>query len=131
MASKSTQSGVLLSSADFDALMDELDALRAELEDRREPGRGTALIAIDCGAGVGSIVKVEDRAGRTSEYELVGQADGAPVPEQVSLASATGRALLGARPGDRVRVTHANGRQRRVRVVNVKPARAAGLRALG
>jgi len=86
------------------------------------------VVTIDGAAGVGSIIEVADRAGRTTEYELVGPTDGAPVPERVSLASATGEALLGARPGDRVRVTNANGRQRRVRVVNVKPALAAGLR---
>jgi hypothetical protein len=86
-------------------------------------------VAINGGAGVGWIVKVADRAGRTTEYELVGPTEGEPVREHVSLASATGKALLGARPGDRVRVTHANGRQRRVRVVNVKPALTAGLRA--
>lgn len=156
--------GVLLSSGDFDALMDELESLRAALTDRPEPGRVPAtagadlltelqsagvaedriaqvaalierasmlddVVAINGGAGVGSIVKVVDRAGRMTEYELVGRADGAPVRERVDLSSATGKALLGARPGDRVRVTNANGRQRRVRVVNVKPALAAGLRA--
>jgi transcription elongation GreA/GreB family factor len=142
MASKSMQSpapvrpyptglGVLLSTGDFDALMDELDSLRAALQDRRErvPAPADADVAINGGAGVGSIVEVADRAGRTTEYELVGRRDGAPERERVSLASATGKALLGARPGDRVRVTSANGRQRRVRVVNVKPALAAGLRA--
>ena len=159
-----TGPGVLLSSADFGALMDELESLRTALKARRGSTSGPTvaradllaalesagadeeriaqvaalierasmlddIVVVNGGAGLGSIIKVADRAGRTTEYELVGRTEGEPVREQVDLASATGKALLGARPGDRVRVTHANGRQRRVRVVNVVPALAAGLRA--
>jgi hypothetical protein len=90
---------VLLSASDFDALMRELTA----------NGR----------AGLGSIVKVADRAGRTSEYELIGRPGPQDARRRVPLDSSTGRALLGARPGDYVRVTLPNGRQRRVRVIDV------------
>src|SRR5690348_12834726 len=55
------------------------------------------VVAITGGAGVGAIITVEDRAGRTTEYELVDRMDSAPVREQVRLASATGKAPVGAR----------------------------------
>ena len=75
--------------------------------------------ALEGRAGLGSVVTVADRAGRVTEYELIAQ----PVPEdtrqRVTVDSETGRALLGARPGEYVRVTLANGRQRRVSVISV------------
>src|SRR3954468_22618706 len=57
------------------------------------------------GAGPGSIVTVSDRAGRTSEYELLGRPDPDAARQRVPVASPVGRALLGARPGDYVHVT--------------------------
>src|SRR3954469_25249708 len=51
-----TETKVLLSAADFDALLGELAALREAVE-------GTA--------GLASVVTISDRAGRTWEYELV------------------------------------------------------------
>ena len=82
-----------------------LHALMQELELRR-------------GARLGSIVEVVDRAGRRTQYELVSPAPG-PYPVAVTPESPTGRALWGARPGDAVRVTLSNGRERRVRVTSV------------
>ena len=160
-----------MATADFDALMSELDALRravvstnagpaaaAQRDPAVAPGATDLLAAlehagversridqvmslielasaldavatIDGGAGVGSTVYVEDRAGRESAYELVAQSDAADARERVSLGSPVGRALLGARPGDRIRITLGNGRRRNVRVVNVQPRGLAPLRA--
>lgn len=80
-------------------------------------------------AGPGSVVTVADRAGRVTEYELIAR----PAPEderrRVTLASPTGRALLGARSGDYVRVTRPNGRLLRVKVLSIVPGSgpAAGI----
>jgi transcription elongation GreA/GreB family factor len=71
------------------------------------------------GAGLGSIVRVVDRVGRTSEYELIGRPDLGAARQKVIRTSPNAKALLGARPGDDVQVTLANGRQRRVRIVSV------------
>ena len=157
-----TGPGVLLSSADYAALLDELESLRAaargELPQRAcaDGADGADLLAalvttgvdeqriaqvaalvelasivddaavVSNAAGLGSIVKVEDRAGQMTEYELVGLTDQKPPPERVALASATGKALLGARPGDVLRIELPNGRQRRVRVTNVTRVPALG-----
>ena len=87
------------------------------------------VVAVNGGAGIGSIVNVQDRGGRSTEYELVGRSLPEPRRSQVMLGSPTGKALLGARPGDVVRVTLPNGRSRRVRVINVTPTLAGSLRA--
>ena len=73
------------------------------------------------GAGAGSVVRVEDRAGRISEYELVERSETA-ARERVTLGSPVGQALLGARPGDHIPITFGNGRRRRVRVLDVAAA---------
>jgi len=80
-------------------------------------------------AGLGSIVKVADRFGRSSEYELIGPSERHEARERVTLDSPVGHALLGARPGDYVRVTMSNGRQRRVRVMDVIPRSPGSLHA--
>lgn len=72
---------------------------------------------------------MQDRGGRTTEYELVGRSLPESQRKQAMLGSPTGKALLGARPGDVVRVVLPNGRSRRVRVINVTPTLAGSLRA--
>src|SRR4051794_29801015 len=72
-------------------------------------------------AGLGSTVEVADRAGRRTRYEIVAQPP-RPAPRPATLDSAEGLALLGARPGDALTIPTANGRLRRVSVVDVTPA---------
>jgi transcription elongation GreA/GreB family factor len=76
------------------------------------------LASVGDGARVGSIVQVEDRAGRISEYELVERPDDA-ARHRVTPDSAVGQALFGARRDDRLRITFGNGRCCRVRVLDV------------
>jgi transcription elongation GreA/GreB family factor len=71
-------------------------------------------------AGPGSTVVVVDRAGTTTIYELVARPPG-PAPHRVTIESAEGCALLGARPGDALTIPTRNGRPRRVSVVEVTP----------
>jgi transcription elongation GreA/GreB family factor len=141
--------GVFLSSSDFEALVGELESLRAAVRvdehsaastsllpareraeaDAARLGEGASLIelasaptrvaTVNGGAGPGSVVKVADRAGRTSEYELTLRQDADHGRLKVTLSSPVGKALLGARSGDYVPVTLSNGRRRRLRVINV------------
>jgi transcription elongation GreA/GreB family factor len=76
---------------------------------------------LDARASLGSVVTVADRAGRVTEYELIARPAREDSQQRVTIGSKTGRALLGARPGEYVHVTLANGRQRRVRVISVGP----------
>jgi transcription elongation factor GreA len=70
-------------------------------------------------AGLGTIVRVKDGAGREAQYELVGVRMNDPGRPQVTPASPIGQALYGARPGDTVHVSLPNGRQRTLTVLAV------------
>jgi transcription elongation GreA/GreB family factor len=99
------EAGVYLTESDFAALMDELEWLRGAVAAR-----------------AGSLVRVRDRRGRTTEYELIEQAEPADAREKVTVGSPLGQALIGARPGDFINLVAGNGRRRRVRVLDVRPA---------
>jgi transcription elongation factor GreA len=72
------------------------------------------------GAALGSLVWVQDDAGRAAEYELVGRRSAHDDGSQVSLASPVGKALQGAQPGDVVQVELPNGRTRSLTVLDVR-----------
>jgi transcription elongation factor GreA len=77
-------------------------------------------------ATLGSFVEVRDRAGDQTEYEIVGWRSAKALRTQVTPASPIGKALLGARSGDVVRVQLPRGRERTLEVMAV---RRAGARA--
>jgi transcription elongation factor GreA len=79
----------------------------------------------DAGAGLGSLVRVRDDRRRTREYELVGRLGANEGRSQVSLRSPVGKALLGARAGDIVHFTLPSGRERSLRVLEVRGTLAA------
>ena len=73
----------------------------------------------DGAAGLGSTVRVADDAGRTIEYRLIGRRTADSRPDEVSLGSPVGKALVGAWPGDVVRVSLPSGRDRSLTVLGV------------
>jgi transcription elongation factor GreA len=75
-------------------------------------------------AGLGSIVRVEDQTGAQAEYEIVGRRSEASDRPQITPASPMGEALLGAAPGDEVRVSLPNGKDRRFTVIAVETGQA-------
>ena len=74
----------------------------------------------DGGAGLGSTVRVADAEGRTTDYDLIGRRGQDSERHEVTLASPVGRALWGARPGDLVHVRLPDGRDRALRVLDVR-----------
>jgi transcription elongation factor GreA len=80
-------------------------------------------------AGLGSFVRVRDPAGKHVEYEIVGWRSIEALQTQVTPASPIGKALLGARGGDVVRVLLPSGRERTLEVVAVRSAQAERARA--
>jgi transcription elongation factor GreA len=77
--------------------------------------------AFDGRAGHGCQVRVRDGRGRVSRYRLVGRRSPSAIDGDVSIASPVGQAILGARPGDVVRVTPPSGHERTLRVIEVIP----------
>jgi transcription elongation factor GreA len=70
-------------------------------------------------AGLGSIVRVRDQAGKEAEYELVGRRAEGAQRTQVTPGSPVGKALMGARAGDQVLITLPGGRRRTLTVAAV------------
>jgi transcription elongation factor GreA len=86
-------------------------------------------LANDDLAGLGSFVQVRDRGGRHAEYEIVGWRSAEALQTQVTPASPLGKALLGARSGDVVRVLLPRGRERTLEVMAVRRAQGERSRA--
>jgi transcription elongation factor GreA len=98
-----------------------LDEARiAQLEDLLRVSSIVEL-ADDGLAAVGCTVRVADDRGGVREYRLVGRRGDDAGRNDVSAGSPVGAALLGAAPGDRVRVTLPNGRERTLRVLAIVP----------
>jgi transcription elongation factor GreA len=74
----------------------------------------------DGGAGLGSTVRIADEEDRTTEYDLIGRRSQDSERHEITLASPVGKALWGARPGDVVRVRLPDGRDRTLRVLDVR-----------
>lgn len=90
---------------------------------QNDEGFDEALRYTRC-AGPGSTVTVVDRHGRTTVYELV-EREPDPAPQRATIESPEGITLLGARSGDAITIRMRNGRQRRIRVVNVGASTSA------
>src|SRR3954469_16642919 len=86
-------------------------------------------LADDGVAGLGSVVRVGDHAGRQTEYEIGGWPPAEALQTQVTPASPIGEALLGARSGDVVRVLLPSGLERMLEIVAVRAMRLESSRA--
>ena len=71
---------------------------------------------------LGCRVRVAGGEGRTAEYVLIGRRGEASARHEVSPGSPVGKALLGARPGQLVRVDLPGGRIRSLRILDVTPS---------
>jgi transcription elongation factor GreA len=78
--------------------------------------------AFDGCAALGCTVRAVDDSGRVTDFLLVVRRSRGAARHEVSPASPVGKALLGARPGDDVRVQLPDGRHRALRVLKVTPA---------
>ena len=79
---------------------------------------------------LGCTVRVAVDGGRTAEYVLIGRRSERSARHEVSSGSPVGRALLGARPGQVVRVALPDRRDRELRILEVTPSIGAQIAAL-
>jgi len=131
---------VMLSQADFDATVRELETLRAAYRanlaalddvsiDELRIAQLTRLLAsatvvattegVDV-ATLGSVVRVRKATGSVVEYTLVGRRGPEAPPTHVTPASPMGQALLGVRSGDTATVTLPSGRSARLEILDVR-----------
>lgn len=131
---------VMLSQADYDATVRELETLRtayhanlAALEDvtidelriahlKRLLASATVVAGPETlgAATLGSIVRVRKETGAVVDYTLVGRRAPDSPPTHVTPASPVGKALLGARDGDVATVLLPSGRGARLEVLDVR-----------
>lgn len=115
---------------DLLAVLEEAAIDQARIAQLEELVRTASVVdgsaATDGVAGLGTIVRVIDDAGRTTEYELVGRRTPDSPRHAVSLSSPVGKALLGARRDDVVQAVLPSGRRRTLRVLDVEPCQPIG-----
>jgi transcription elongation factor GreA len=120
---------------DLLAVLEEAAIDQARIAQLEELLRTASVVdesaATDGAAGLGTIVRVVDDAGRTIEYELVGRRTTDSHRHAVSLSSPVGEALLGAGRGDVVQAVLPSGRRRTLRVLDVQPCRPTESRIAG
>ena len=111
---------------DLLAVLEEAAITQARIAQLEELVRTSTVVdgaaATDGVARIGTVVRVVDDAGRTTEYELVGRRTLASNRQAVSLASPVGKALIGARRGDVVQAVLPSGRRRTLHVLDVGPS---------
>lgn len=130
---------VMLSQADFDATVRELEALRAAYRSHQAALEDVTIDALRIGhlerllasctvvgaadgrgeATLGSVVRVRKDSGAVVDYTLVGRRGPDAPPTHVTPASPVGEALLGARSGDAVTAILPSGRAIRFEILDV------------
>jgi transcription elongation factor GreA len=110
------------------AVLEEVSVHRPRIARLEELVRTVAVVdaEFDGRGALGCAVRAVDNSGQVTEFVLVGRRSHDAARHEVSPASPVGKALLGARPGDAVRVQLPDGRHRRLRVVEVMPAAVCG-----
>jgi transcription elongation factor GreA len=106
------------------AVHEEVSVTAARIVGLEELLRSAAIVdrEFDGRVSLGCTVRVADDAGETAEYTLVGRRAGVAGRHEVTPGSPVGNALLGARPGHRVRVELPGGRERALRILDVTPS---------
>jgi transcription elongation factor GreA len=69
---------------------------------------------------VGSVVHVQDEAGKAARYTIVGSAEASPGENKLSNESPVGKALLGRAAGEEVAVQLPSGRQRMLKIDKIE-----------
>jgi transcription elongation factor GreA len=114
--------GDISENAEYDDAKNEqamLEARIAVLEDKLRSA--TVVDSSDLSTDVvrvGSVVHVKDEGGKSSMYTIVGTAEAKPAEMKLSNESPVGKALLGRKRGDEVRITTPKG-ERNLKITKI------------
>jgi transcription elongation factor GreA len=118
--------GDITENAEYDDAKNEqamLEARIAQLEDKIRSA--TVIDAKELGTDVvrvGSIVHVKDEGGKSTKYTIVGSAEASPSEMKLSNESPVGKALLGHKRGEEVRVSTPKGK-RKLKITKIDVAK--------
>jgi len=104
--------GDLSENADYDAARNEqaqIEARIKELDYKLEHSKIVDPKKAGSGAGIGSVVTVQDEDGDEEEYKLVSSVEADPFNNKISVESPIGLAIKGHKTGDKVFVESPNG----------------------
>ena len=97
-----------------------LEARIATLEDKLRSASVIDASELDNNVvRVGSVVNVKDDAGKTLKYTIVGSTEADPSQNRLSNESPVGKALLGRKNGDAVKVQLPNGKTRELKITKI------------
>ncbi len=118
--------GDISENAEYDDAKNEqamLEARIASLEDKLRSA--TVIDSTDIGTdhvGVGSVVHVKDEGGKSTKYTIVGSAEASPGEMKLSNESPIGKALLGHKRGEEVRIATPRG-ERKLKITKIDIAK--------
>jgi len=105
--------GDISENAEYDDAKNEQARLEAHISQLEEKLRAATVVdASDLDTDVvqvGSVVHVKDEAGKSTKYTIVGSAEAQPAEMKLSNESPVGKALLGHRRGEEVKVSTPRG----------------------
>ena len=113
--------GDLSENADYDAARNDqaqIEARIKELEYKLEHSKIVDNRKKGSGAGIGSLVTVQDEDGDEEEYKLVSSIEADPFNNKISVESTLGLAIKGNKNGDTVLVESPNGGYN-IKILNV------------
>jgi transcription elongation factor GreA len=100
-----------------------LEARIATLEDKLRSASVINASELDSNVvRVGSVVNVKDDAGKSLKYTIVGSTEADPSQNRLSNESPVGKALLGRKNGDAVKVQLPNGKTRELKITKIDVA---------
>jgi transcription elongation factor GreA len=100
-----------------------LEARIATLEDKLRSASVIDASELDSNVvRVGSVVNVKDDGGKTLKYTIVGSTEADPSQNRLSNESPVGKALLGRKNGDAVKVQLPNGKTRELKITKIDVA---------
>ena len=105
--------GDISENAEYDDAKNEQARLEAQISQLEEKLRSATVVdASDLDTHVvqvGSVVHVKDEAGKSTKYTIVGSAEAQPAQMKLSNESPVGKALLGRKRGEEVKVVTPRG----------------------
>jgi transcription elongation factor GreA len=114
--------GDIAENSEYDDAKNEQAMLEAKIASLEEKLRSAQVIdASDLGTDVvrvGSIVHVKDESGSSTKYTLVGSAEANPAERKLSNESPVGKALLGRKRGEEIKVPTPKG-TRKLKVTKI------------
>jgi transcription elongation factor GreA len=119
--------GDISENSEYDDAKNEQAMLEARIASLEDKLRSASVIdASELSSDVvrvGSLVSVkDDKAGKALQYTIVGSTEADPSQNRLSNESPVGKALLGRKKGDAVKVTLPNGKARELKITKIDVA---------